>query len=96
MPERPAYRDASLSPDRRAEDLLARMDRDEKIGQLCSVWLTLDPASGDFAPFQGMFMRTPVDQRGVDPPNLFVRSVRRAQQAPRERGCQGGQACLIE
>jgi beta-glucosidase-like glycosyl hydrolase len=63
MPERPAYRDASLSPDRRAEDLLARMDRDEKIGQLCSVWLTLDPASGDFAPFQGMFMRTPVDQR---------------------------------
>ena len=39
------------------------MSRDEKIGQLCSVWLTLDPASGDFAPFQGMFMRTPVDQR---------------------------------
>lgn len=63
MPERPAYRDASLSIDRRSEDLLARMSRDEKIGQLCSVWLTLDPASGDFAPFQGMFMRTPVDQR---------------------------------
>ena len=39
------------------------MTRDEKIAQLCSVWLTLDPASGDFAPFQGMFMKTPVDQR---------------------------------
>lgn len=63
MPERPAYRDASLSPERRSDDLLARMQREEKIGQLCSVWLTLDPASGDFAPFQGMFMRTPVDQR---------------------------------
>jgi beta-glucosidase len=39
------------------------MTRDEKIAQLCSVWLTLDPASGDFAPFQGMFMREPIDQR---------------------------------
>jgi beta-glucosidase len=63
MPERPAYQDASLSAERRADDLLARMTREEKIGQLCSVWLTLDPASGDFAPFQGMFMNTPVDQR---------------------------------
>ena len=58
-----AFRDASLSPEKRADDLLARMTRDEKIAQLCSVWLTLDPASGDFAPFQGMFMNTPIDQR---------------------------------
>jgi beta-glucosidase len=63
MSERPAFRDASQSAARRADDLLARMTRDEKIAQLCSVWLTLDPASGDFAPFQGMFMKTPVDQR---------------------------------
>lgn len=60
---RAPYRDATLSPDRRAEDLLARMTPEEKVAQLCSVWLTLDPASGDFAPFQGMFMKTPVDQR---------------------------------
>ena len=57
------YRDASLPPERRAEDLLARMTPPEKVAQLCSVWLTLDPTSGDFAPFQGMFMKTPVDQR---------------------------------
>ncbi len=58
-----AYRDSSLSPEKRSADLLARMTREEKIAQLCSVWLTLDPASGDFAPFQGMFMKTPIDQR---------------------------------
>ncbi len=58
-----AFRDASLSPEQRSEDLLARMTRDEKIAQLCSVWLTLDPASGDFSPFQGMFMNNPIDQR---------------------------------
>ncbi len=58
-----AFRDGSLSPEKRADDLLPRMSRDEKIAQLCSVWLTLDPASGDFAPFQGMFMNTPIDQR---------------------------------
>jgi beta-glucosidase len=58
-----AFRDASLSPEKRADDLIARMSRDEKVAQLCSVWLTLDPASGDFAPFQGMFMREPIDQR---------------------------------
>ena len=57
------FRDPSLSPAKRSGDLLARMTRDEKIAQLCSVWLTLDPAGGDFAPFQGMFMNTPIDQR---------------------------------
>src|SRR4030095_11613328 len=63
MAEPPAYRDPTLSPERRAEDLLARMTPEEKVAQLGSVWLTLDPASGDFAPFQGMFLKTPVDQR---------------------------------
>ena len=60
---RAAYQDPSLAPEKRSADLLARMTRDEKIAQLCSVWLTLDPTSGDFAPFQGMFMNTPIDQR---------------------------------
>jgi beta-glucosidase len=62
---RAAFRDPKLAPEKRSADLLPRMTRDEKIGQLCSVWLTLDPASGDFAPFQGMFMNTPIDQREV-------------------------------
>jgi beta-glucosidase-like glycosyl hydrolase len=57
------FRDPSLSPSRRAEDLLARMTREEKVAQLCSVWLTLDPGSGEFAPFQGMALRTPDDPR---------------------------------
>ncbi len=57
------FRDPSQSREKRSADLLARMTREEKIAQLCSVWLTLDPASGDFAPFQGIFMNTPIDQR---------------------------------
>ncbi len=46
------YRDPGLSAEKRARDLLARMTREEKIAQLCSVWLTLDPAGGEFAPMQ--------------------------------------------
>lgn len=46
------YRDPARAPEARARDLLARMTREEKIAQLCSVWLTLDPAGGDFAPMQ--------------------------------------------
>lgn len=57
------YRDPALAIERRVADLLARMSPREKVAQLCSVWLTLDPESGDFAPFQGMFMKTPIDQR---------------------------------
>jgi beta-glucosidase-like glycosyl hydrolase len=45
--------DATWPPERRARDLLARMDREERIAQLCSVWLVLDP-EGEPAPFQGM------------------------------------------
>ncbi len=47
-----AFRDPRLPPERRARDLLFRMTREEKIAQLCSVWLMLDPASGAFAPMQ--------------------------------------------
>ena len=50
------YRNAALAPEKRAADLLARMTREEKIAQLSSVWLVLDPESGDVAPFQGMMM----------------------------------------
>jgi beta-glucosidase len=46
------YRDAARPPDERARDLLARMTREEKVAQLCSVWLMLDPAGGEFAPMQ--------------------------------------------
>jgi beta-glucosidase-like glycosyl hydrolase len=49
------YRDASRSVRERALDLLGRMSRSEKVAQLCSVWLTLDPERGDFAPHQGTF-----------------------------------------
>jgi beta-glucosidase-like glycosyl hydrolase len=52
---RAPYRDASLSIHKRALDLLDRMTLPEKVAQLCSVWLTLDPDGGDFAPFQGAF-----------------------------------------
>ncbi|MDJ0865860.1 MAG: glycoside hydrolase family 3 N-terminal domain-containing protein [Myxococcota bacterium] len=50
---RAPFRDPALSPEKRSRDLLARMTRDEKIAQLCSVWLMLDPDGGEFAPFQG-------------------------------------------
>jgi len=46
------FRDPALAPQKRARDLLARMTREEKIAQLCSVWLTLDAAGGAFAPMQ--------------------------------------------
>ena len=52
---RAPYRDASLSPRQRAQDLIGRMDLSEKVAQLCSVWLTLDPEGGEFAPHQGAF-----------------------------------------
>jgi beta-xylosidase len=57
------FRDPALDGAKRAADLLARMTRAEKIAQLCSVWLTLDPAGGEFAPFQGAFASAPADPR---------------------------------
>lgn len=49
------YRDPSASISERVEDLLARMTLDEKVAQLTSVWLTLDPESGEVAPSQFSF-----------------------------------------
>ncbi|RJP22485.1 MAG: hypothetical protein C4520_08260 [Candidatus Abyssobacteria bacterium SURF_5] len=48
------YKDPLKSADERARDLLARMNIDEKISQLTSVWLQLDAASGEFSPNQSM------------------------------------------
>src|SRR4051794_10827357 len=46
----PPYRDAKRPLGARVDDLLARMTLDEKVAQLTSVWLTLDPDAGEFAP----------------------------------------------
>lgn len=44
------YRDPSQPIPARVDDLLGRMTLDEKVAQLTSVWLTLDPDAGEFAP----------------------------------------------
>jgi beta-glucosidase-like glycosyl hydrolase len=49
------FRDASLGTEERVEDLLSRMSLEEKIAQLTSVWLTVDPDSGEVAPSQFSF-----------------------------------------
>lgn len=49
------YRDASRSAAERTDDLLARMTLAEKVAQLTSIWLAVDPDSGEFAPSQMMF-----------------------------------------
>ena len=36
----PLYKDASLSPQERADDLLSRMTLDEKIAQVTGAWNT--------------------------------------------------------
>lgn len=52
--ERPAgdaaYRDPGRSIDVRVADLLSRMMLEEKVAQLTSVWIEVDPELGEFAP----------------------------------------------
>ncbi|MBI2703815.1 MAG: beta-glucosidase, partial [Actinobacteria bacterium] len=50
-----AFRRSDLSIDERVDDLLVRMTLGEKVAQLTSVWLTLDPESGEVAPSQFSF-----------------------------------------
>lgn len=44
------YRDPTRPVDARVDDLLARMTLAEKVAQLTSVWLEVDPEKGEFAP----------------------------------------------
>jgi beta-glucosidase len=57
VPASAPYRDASLPVEKRVRDLLERMTLAEKIAQLTSVWLQLEPGGAEFAPFQGTFAR---------------------------------------
>jgi beta-glucosidase len=50
----PVYKDPKKTIDERTSDLLGRMTTEEKIAQLTSVWLQLDPKSGEVSPNQGM------------------------------------------
>lgn len=46
----PIYKNPANSTDDRIKDLLSRMNIEEKILQLTSIWLTFDPEKGDMAP----------------------------------------------
>ena len=47
-----AYRDATAPIENRVADLLSRMSLDEKVAQLTSVWIEVDPERGEVAPSQ--------------------------------------------
>jgi beta-xylosidase len=51
-PEFPAWHDVGRPAAERVADLLARMTLEEKLGQLCSVWLNSEPDGGEVAPHQ--------------------------------------------
>ena len=46
------WRDPSASPDERVSDLLAQLTTAEKVAQLYGVWVGVDAASGEVAPYQ--------------------------------------------
>lgn len=48
-------------PSARVHELLASLTFEQKVAQLGSVWLTMDPESGDMAPYQGTFAPAPTD-----------------------------------
>jgi len=60
---------ARMTPDveTRAKQLLAQMTLEEKVAQLTSLWLHLEPGSGDFAPAQtaGLFGMDESDKWGL-------------------------------
>ena len=46
----PIYKDATIATEKRVKDLLDKMNIEEKILQLTSIWLSFDPEKGDMAP----------------------------------------------
>lgn len=62
---KPIYLRPDADVEARVEDLLARMTLEEKVAQLTSVWVMLDPAGGDMAPFQGQLRLPKTDVEGV-------------------------------
>lgn len=46
----PIYKDPAKSAGERVKDLIGRMNLEEKILQLTSIWLSFDPEKGDMAP----------------------------------------------
>ena len=46
------WRDPSASPGERVSDLLAQLTTAEKVAQLYGVWVGVDAASGEVAPYQ--------------------------------------------
>ena len=48
----PPWRDSSLTPEQRAEELLAQMTLPEKLGQIVGLWVGADASGGGVAPNQ--------------------------------------------
>jgi beta-xylosidase len=62
VPDRlPPWRNAGLTPQQRAEDLLGRLSLEEKIAQLYGVWVGADDAGDEVAPHQHDLADGPVD-----------------------------------
>jgi beta-xylosidase len=54
------WRDPSASPDERVSDLLAQLTTAEKVAQLYGVWVGVNAASGEVAPYQHDLATPPV------------------------------------
>jgi beta-xylosidase len=57
----PLWRDPSRPTPERVDDLLARMTLEEKVGQLCGVWVGANQDGGQVAPHQHDFAESPAD-----------------------------------
>ena len=55
------WRDRGATAAERAADLIARMTTREKVAQLYGVWVGIDAAGGDVAPYQHEFASAPAD-----------------------------------
>ncbi|MDX6227644.1 MAG: beta-xylosidase [Frankiales bacterium] len=59
------WRDATLSAQLRAEDLLARLTLEEKVAQLYGVWVGVDDAGEEVAPHQHDLADAPLDWKAL-------------------------------